>query len=111
MIDKEKFRQTIHNVFDGVISYKEQFQVGQYNVDFYFPAINLAVECAMVPHSYYKQAEKERIRDEYIRETLKCDIIKVTESEKIKAINKVLQLHRQKIKNERERSDGRTKSY
>lgn len=91
MIDKEKFKETIHNVFDGVVSYKEDLQVGQYNVEFYFPEIRLAVEYDEEPHKYHAKEDKEREKN--INKVISCDFLRVTKANQLRAINKILRLH------------------
>ena len=64
----------IRKAFKDVLSIDE-YAVGKYNVDLYFPSLNLVIECDQNNHNdYNKQTEKER--EDYIKDKLGCTFIR-----------------------------------
>ena len=64
----------IRKAFKDVLSIDE-YAVGKYNVDLYFPSLNLVIECDQNNHNHYnKQAEKKR--KNYIKNKLGCTFIR-----------------------------------
>ena len=64
----------IRKAFKDILSIDE-YAVGKYNVDLYFPSFNLVIECDQNNHNHYnKQAEKER--ENYIKDKLGCTFIR-----------------------------------
>ena len=64
----------IRKAFKDVLSIDE-YAVGKYNVDLYFPSFNLVIECDQNNHNdYNKQTEKER--ENYIKDKLGCTFIR-----------------------------------
>ena len=64
----------IRKAFKDVLSIDE-YAVGKYNVDLYFPSFNLVIECDQNNHNHYnKQAEEER--ENYIKDKLGCTFIR-----------------------------------
>ena len=64
----------IRKAFKDVLSIDE-YAVGKYNVDLYFPSLNLVIECDQNNHNHYnKQAEEER--ENYIKDKLGCTFIR-----------------------------------
>lgn len=52
-----------------------QYRIGTYRIDLYFPELLLAVECDENGHSD-RSSLKERTRQEYIEENLKCQFVR-----------------------------------
>ncbi|MDE5106408.1 MAG: BRO family protein [Trichodesmium sp. St17_bin3_1_1] len=64
----------IRKAFKDILSIDE-YAVGKYNVDLYFPSLNLVIECDQNNHNHYnKQAEKKR--KNYIKNKLGCTFIR-----------------------------------
>ncbi|SRR5258707_1045318 len=53
----------------------EQYKIGHYRIDLYFPEKRVAVECDESGHRYYPP-EEERSRQGYIEQKLKCTFIR-----------------------------------
>jgi very-short-patch-repair endonuclease len=64
----------IRKAFKDILS-MDEYGVGKYNVDLYFPSLNLVIECDQKNHNdYNKQTEKER--ENYIKDKLGCTFIR-----------------------------------
>jgi very-short-patch-repair endonuclease len=89
----------IKKAFKDVLSIGE-YGVGKYNVDLYFPSLNLVIECDQNNHNdYNKQTEKER--ENYIKDKLGCIFIRFNPDEPgfmigdvIYKISKFIQKHK-----------------
>ena len=89
----------IRKAFKDVLSIDE-YAVGKYNVDLYFPSFNLVIECDQNNHNdYNKQTEKER--ENYIKDKLGCTFIRFNPDEPgfmigdvIYKISKFIQKHK-----------------
>ena len=89
----------IRKAFKDVLSIDE-YAVGKYNVDLYFPSLNLVIECDQNNHNdYNKQTEKER--EDYIKDKLGCTFIRFNPDEPgfmigdvIYKISKFIQKHK-----------------
>ena len=69
----------IRKAFKDVLSIDE-YAVGKYNVDLYFPSLNLVIECDQNNHNHYnRQTEKER--ENYIKDKLGCTFIRFNPDE------------------------------
>ena len=69
----------IRKAFKDVLSIDE-YGVGRYNVDLYFPPLNLVIECDQKNHNHYnRQTEKER--ENYIKDKLGCTFIRFNPDE------------------------------
>ena len=69
----------IRKAFKDILSIDE-YAVGKYNVDLYFPSFNLVIECDQNNHNdYNKQTEKER--ENYIKDKLGCTFIRFNPDE------------------------------
>lgn len=65
----------IQTILKDIIECKRQFKVGKYYIDLYIPSKKLAIECDEYNHSKYDNA-KEIEREKYLKEKLKCEIIR-----------------------------------
>ena len=89
----------IRKAFKDVLSIDE-YAVGKYNVDLYFPSLNLVIECDQNNHNHYnRQTEKER--ENYIKDKLGCTFIRFNPDEPgfmvgdiIYQISKFIQKHK-----------------
>ena len=89
----------IRKAFKDILSIDE-YAVGKYNVDLYFPSLNLVIECDQNNHNdYNKQTEKER--EDYIKDKLGCTFIRFNPDEPgfmigdvIYKISKFIQKHK-----------------
>ena len=89
----------IRKAFKNILSIDE-YAVGRYNVDLYFPSLNLVIECDQNNHNYYnRQTEKER--ENYIKDKLGCTFIRFNPDEPgfmigdvIYKISKFIQKHK-----------------
>jgi very-short-patch-repair endonuclease len=89
----------IRKAFKDILSIDE-YAVGKYNVDLYFPSFNLVIECDQNNHNdYNKQTEKER--ENYIKDKLGCTFIRFNPDEPgfmigdvIYKISKFIQKHK-----------------
>ena len=69
----------IRKAFKNILSIDE-YAVGRYNVDLYFPSLNLVIECDQNNHNHYnRQTEKER--ENYIKDKLGCTFIRFNPDE------------------------------
>ena len=72
-----EFGEKLENVlFPMHIKMIKQYFIGNYYIDFYFPEFNLAVEYDENGHQDY-DFNKEIIREEYIKEKLGCDVLRL----------------------------------
>ena len=89
----------IRKAFKDILSIDE-YAVGKYNVDLYFPSLNLVIECDQNNHNHYnRQTEKER--ENYIKDKLGCTFIRFNPDEPgfmigdvIYKISKFIQKHK-----------------
>ena len=89
----------IRKAFKNILSIDE-YAVGKYNVDLYFPSLNLVIECDQNNHNHYnRQTEKER--ENYIKDKLGCTFIRFNPDEPgfmvgdiIYQISKFIQKHK-----------------
>ena len=89
----------IRKAFKDILS-MDEYGVGKYNVDLYFPSLNLVIECDQKNHNdYNKQTEKER--ENYIKDKLGCTFIRFNPDEPgfmigdvIYKISKFIQTHK-----------------
>ena len=89
----------IREAFKDILSIDE-YAVSKYNVDLYFPSLNLVIECDNNNHNHYsKQAEEER--ENYIKNKLGCTFIRFNPDEPgfmigdvIYKISKFIQTHK-----------------
>ena len=89
----------IRKAFKNILSIDE-YAVGRYNVDLYFPSLNLVIECDQNNHNHYnRQTEKER--ENYIKDKLGCTFIRFNPDEPgfmvgdiIYQISKFIQKHK-----------------
>ena len=89
----------IRKAFKDILSIDE-YAVGKYNVDLYFPSLNLVIECDQNNHNHYnRQTEKER--ENYIKDKLGCTFIRFNPDEPgfmvgdiIYQISKFIQKHK-----------------
>jgi very-short-patch-repair endonuclease len=69
----------IRKAFKDILSIDE-YAVERYNVDLYFPSLNLVIECDQNNHNHYnRQTEKER--ENYIKDKLGCTFIRFNPDE------------------------------
>lgn len=54
----------------------EQYTVGSYRVDLYFPKYKLAIECDEKQHDYTSNISSDQVRQAYIEDKLKCKFIR-----------------------------------
>jgi very-short-patch-repair endonuclease len=85
----------IQTILKDIIECKRQFKIGIYFIDLYIPPKNLAIECDEYNHSNYDNT-KEIEREKYIKEKLKCEIIRFDPCSKDfifeEFVNKILKL-------------------
>ena len=72
---------TIQNVFEG-ISIKQQFSIGSYRIDLYFPQHKLAIECDEHDHKG-RDINYEIRRQKFIEDQLNCKFIRYNLMQKI----------------------------
>ena len=65
----------ICNSLNNIVKTERQFVVGRYKVDLYIKELNIVIECDENGHDDYDK-EKEKKREEFIKKTLKCDLIR-----------------------------------
>jgi len=81
----------IENCLNGITKVQRQFKIDKYYIDCYIPAYNIAIECDEFGHAGYNY-EKECLREEYIKKTLKCNFIRFNPSEPSFDISNVLNI-------------------
>lgn len=86
--DETQYISIIKRSFSHIESI-EQYNIGIYYIDLYFPKLKLAVECDEKGHKYYKTSS-ENIREDYIKKVLKCEIIRFNPSIKMFNIGDVI---------------------
>lgn len=79
----------------GVVTFKYQYRINGYKIDFYFPEINLCVEYDKNYHKY--QSNKDRLREDSIKEYIKCDFLRVNEGEELEALNTIIKIAQKKL--------------
>lgn len=55
-----------------------QYKIGPYRIDFFIPKINTGIEYDENDHLYYNELKEEE-REEFIRKTMGCDIIRISD--------------------------------
>lgn len=54
----------------------EQYTVGSYRIDLYFPKYKLAIECDEKQHGYTANITSDQVRQSYIEDKLKCKFLR-----------------------------------
>lgn len=74
MTKEQKTLEEIKRAFKH-LEFIEQYKVGRYRLDLYFPGRRLAIECDEWDHKRYLP-EKEKTRQDYIEQELDCTFVR-----------------------------------
>src|SRR3989304_2539318 len=85
---EEEYLSYIEKVFEGE-EMMRQYSCGSYNIDLYFPVYNIAIECDENGHQN-RDKEYEQKREEYIKNTLNCEMIRFNPDSKFEDFFKCL---------------------
>jgi very-short-patch-repair endonuclease len=61
----------------------EQYQVGNYRIDLYFPKYKIAIECDEMHHDQKINQINDKLREQYIKEKIGCSFIRYRPSDDI----------------------------
>lgn len=83
------FSKILEVIFKDVLEFKPQFYCcGKYFIDFYEPRYNLAIEYDEEQHNH--QQYEDKLRQEEIKQVLKCDFIRVKKGQELQGINNII---------------------